>query len=204
MAFQLYPNAWEIVMRAWFEKLSTPQKAAVIAIAGIPVLTLIGALTPTPEKERRSENTVTHEAAAQGPSPKPKPKSKPVSRWAQFRADAKDKFDDRYQGATRSNGVVVVEIKAADNFNNKAIRTGIREDTGNLFEVAYKDRSDLRPKEVIAQFTFPLVNTATGKEHQGIVAVYSLRRTEASDIEWDKKDVIDWDNYKTMQHPAIE
>lgn len=123
--------------------------------------------------------------------------------WKRAKYELRDKFDDDVVELQKiGTSGIVVGLKADDNFTNGMIRTGMKLDAKDAFRQVYKD-ARYHPKKMLVQFHMKLVNKVTGKESDGIVAVYSLSRGIASQINWANQDVIDWDQFRTMLHPAL-
>jgi hypothetical protein len=151
----------------------------------------------TAQAPTRATHTTPARAAAPTARP-PVPVRGTLSRAEhELRAD----FGDRVTEVDRFAGVLTVGLKASDNLTNGMIRRGMKTDAGDALRDVY-DHAGLRPTEVLVQMHMPLTDTRTGRESDGVVAVYAMRRAEARAVDWSST-AIDWDNYRTMLHQAV-
>lgn len=122
--------------------------------------------------------------------------------FARARSDLRSDFSGRLVQLDRFEGTLTIGLKADDNFTNGMIRSGMKLDAGDALRDVYRS-AGYQPREAIVQFHMQLVDKATGEESDSVVAVYALHRARAAEINWANADVIDWDSYRTMLHPAV-
>jgi hypothetical protein len=115
--------------------------------------------------------------------------------YSRAKSELRDKFKKRIVQLDRFDGTLMVGIKADDSgvFPKTQIKTAAQDAFGQV----YKDAA-YAPTQMIIQFHGPLVDKATGKESDGIWAVYSMTRARAAQIQWANQDQIEWDSCRTM------
>jgi len=172
------------------------------AIAAIAAAVAALALGGCAGLEDSGGGGATGSQAAKGSTEKPAAQATPQSAWARVRAAMRDEFGKDLVSLKRSRKEVAVTLKAGDNLTSGMIRTGIKLDAEKAFKAIHD--AGYKPKSVTVNFTFPLVDKATGKESVDVVATYFIDRASFREVNWDNSDAVDWDFYRAMLHPALQ
>lgn len=97
----------------------------------------------------------------------------------------------------------MVDVDAQDLLFDGLTKHGMDDDARDVFEGVYRT-AGASPHAVVVQHFFKLVNPATGRESEGVVARYRITREQADQIDWDNATAVEWDLYRTFLHPDLQ